>query len=497
MGVVKREGIKQSIVNYIATAIGTVNVLYIYPKLLDPKDLGLFQFLNNTAMLLVPFSLFGIHSLVVKFFPKFEDPNKNHNNMLSFLLLLSLATFTVFFALLFFNVGSLELLFTGQNQVVIKYFGLIALLVLLMQTNMLLTVYLLNFKKVVVPAIMNHLIKIVIPIAVLFKTYNDWSFTSIAIAMVVNYSLVLIILTAHLAWIKELKFGFDFSFIKGPLRKEMRVFAGFGLLGSVGTVLATRIDLFMVGTISELEFAAVYAIGMAIANVIQIPITAVNTLTQPLISKAWHENDTDSIDDLYKKGSISLLIFSIAVFVLVMVSIDDLYTLIPKGNFYKQGKLVVFFLGLSKVFDALTSVNSSILRYSDKFRFDLYFMLILAVVNTSLNIFLIPKYGITGAALATAISIMSYNILKLLFIYKQFKMQPFTINTVKILVIGVVTYGIGLLISLDFHGLINIFIRSAIVGLSMLFVVFRLNISEDFNGIVRNVLKRVGVKLPE
>ena len=115
MGVVKREGIKQSIVNYIATAIGTVNVLYIYPRFLEPEEFGLFQFLNNAAMLLVPFSLFGIHSLVVKFFPQFENAKKNHNNMLTFLLLVSLITFTIFFSILYLNMG-LWLLWYAQQE---------------------------------------------------------------------------------------------------------------------------------------------------------------------------------------------------------------------------------------------------------------------------------------------------------------------------------------------------------------------------------------------
>jgi O-antigen/teichoic acid export membrane protein len=121
----------------------------------------------------------------------------------------------------------------------------------------------------------------------------------------------------------------------------------------------------------------------------------------------------------------------------------------------------------------------------------------LAVVNTYLNVLLIPRYGITGAAMATAISIMSYNLMKLVFIYRHFKMQPFTLNTLKIIALGFIAYGIGFILPLNFHGLINIALRSAVVGTFLLIVVYRLNVSTDFNNIVKNVLKRVNINLPE
>jgi O-antigen/teichoic acid export membrane protein len=495
MGVVKRQGIKQSIVNYIATAIGMVNVLYIYPKFLEPAELGLFQFINNAAMLLVPFSLFGINGLVVKFFPAVQNPKKSHNNFLSLVLLLSLLSFALFFSVLYLNKGNLGSLFNGENEVILKYFGLIAVLVFLMQTNALISSYLLNFKKMVVPAMMNQLIKIVVPVAVLLRVYYDWSFSAITFSLLINYSIIFVILFSYLAYLGELKFGFDFSYFKGKITKDMRVYAGYGLLGGLGAVLATRIDVFMVGNLSTLEFTGIYVIGAAIANVIQIPITSINTITAPLISDAWHENRLDDIKSLYKKSSITLLIFSVVVFLLICISIDDLYDLMPKGNVYRQGKSVVLILGAAKLFDAATSVNSSILVYSKKFRFNLYFMLFLAALNTTLNVILIPKYNIMGAALATMISIICYNILKFVFIKYHYKLSPFTKQSWIILVVGVIGYGIGELLPLHLHPAINILLRSAIVGLFFLITTYRMKISEDFNDIVRKAFAKLNLNL--
>jgi len=493
MGVVKREGIKQGLVNYVATAIGMVNLLYIYPKFLAPAELGLFQFINQAAMFLTPFSLMGINGLVVKFFPKVRTEDGKHNNFLSLLLLLSLISFAIFFAILYLNQGLLGDIFQGKNDIALKYFGLIIMLVFLMQTNMLLTGYLLNFKKLLVPAIMSQLIKIVIPIAVLLKAYFDWSFTSIAVALFINYALIFVILFVYLAWLGELKFGLDFSFFKGKIVKDMRVFAGFALLGSLGTALALRIDVIMVSGLSTFDYTGIYVIGMAIANVIQIPIGAINSITQPLISEAWHEKDMKEIDNLYKKSSITLLIFSTIVFVLIWISIDDIYKIIPDGNIYQQGKIVVLLLGLAKLFDALTSVNSNILLYSPKFKFNLYFMLVLAVINITLNVILIPRFNIMGAALATMISILSYNVLKFLFLQRQYKLNPFTKQTLIMLLLGLAATGVGLLLPLDFHPIVNMIIRSAIIGAAMVISIYKIHLSEDYNDIIDKALQKIGI----
>ena len=43
--VIKKEGIKQSVVTYLGVLIGAVNTMYFYPKFFSEEELGLFRFL--------------------------------------------------------------------------------------------------------------------------------------------------------------------------------------------------------------------------------------------------------------------------------------------------------------------------------------------------------------------------------------------------------------------------------------------------------------------
>lgn len=59
MGVVKRQGIKQSIVTYVGMAIGAVNLLWLYPLALSKAQIGITKFVLDTAVLVSPFLFWG------------------------------------------------------------------------------------------------------------------------------------------------------------------------------------------------------------------------------------------------------------------------------------------------------------------------------------------------------------------------------------------------------------------------------------------------------
>ena len=72
MGVIKRQGIKFSIVGYIATAIGAISTLFIYPQ--DKTIYGYALFLVGTATFFFPFMSGGVASLTIRFFPEMKTP---------------------------------------------------------------------------------------------------------------------------------------------------------------------------------------------------------------------------------------------------------------------------------------------------------------------------------------------------------------------------------------------------------------------------------------
>lgn len=66
MGIIQRQGIKYSIVNYFGVLLGAISTIFIYP--LDKEVYGLFRFIVDSANFFTPFILIGSQPLVLDFF---------------------------------------------------------------------------------------------------------------------------------------------------------------------------------------------------------------------------------------------------------------------------------------------------------------------------------------------------------------------------------------------------------------------------------------------
>ena len=99
MGVIQRQGIKQSLVNYLGVLIGAVSVIFIYP--LDPKSYGLARFLIDGSLFLMPFLLLGFSGVMIRFFPHFKNEKKGHNGILFLIISVVFCTCLVFVLLAF------------------------------------------------------------------------------------------------------------------------------------------------------------------------------------------------------------------------------------------------------------------------------------------------------------------------------------------------------------------------------------------------------------
>ncbi|MGK0316297.1 MAG: O-antigen/teichoic acid export membrane protein, partial [Saprospiraceae bacterium] len=115
MGVIKKEGIRQSIVTYIGVLIGAANTMYFYPKFFTEEELGLFRFLMNTVLLLLPFISLGVTNLSIRMFPTFRNDKNGHNGLLFFLMVGILVGFTIFLILFFLGFPIFEGFFNDKS----------------------------------------------------------------------------------------------------------------------------------------------------------------------------------------------------------------------------------------------------------------------------------------------------------------------------------------------------------------------------------------------
>jgi O-antigen/teichoic acid export membrane protein len=232
---------------------------------------------------------------------------------------------------------------------------------------------------------------------------------------------------------------------------------------------------------------AYYGVAIYIATTIGVPARSMHQITSPITAKFLNDKNFGELKVLYKKSSLNLFIISGLIFVLIVLNINQLYLLIPEK--FSGGLLVVFLIGIAKLTDNLIGNNNAILFNSDYYRVALTLGALLAIVTIIFNMILIPIYGIEGAAIATFLAIIIYNIAKLGFVYGKFKMSPFSSGTLKTFIL-IVLLVIGFYFwEFSFHPIINIGLKSLIVGIVYVMFVYKLNYSEDITAILDRYLK--------
>ncbi len=144
-----------------------------------------------------------------------------------------------------------------------------------------------------------------------------------------------------------------------------------------------------------------------------------------------------------------------------------------------SGKIVILILGIAKLFDMITSVNELIISYSKYFRFNLFALLVLAVLNVIANLIFIPYFDIAGAALATLLSIVLYNSVKTIFIYTKYRIHPFQGQMFKIGLLTGGLYLIGSYMPSINNAFLSIGLKSILLVTVFVYFVLKLKISQE------------------
>ncbi len=489
MGIIQRQSIKQSLVNYTGVGIAALSMVFIYPQ--DIETYGLARFLIDTAFLFSPFIVLGFGGVSIRFFPQFKDESKAHNGLLFFLILAVSIGSLIFIILAFLFEDQFLTFFSDKPDVYKSYFVYLIPLAILVSFLQLFYLYSSNFKRIAIPALFLNIIKLSLPILILLFVWKIIPQQMIVYGIVLTYAVAVLASMVYLKILGQWKIKPDFSFLNRKRLKEIRSFAMFGFFNNMGGMLAFRIDTFMIAALIDYQNTGIFAISAFIANTIAIPTNAINQIANPIVAEAIKNEDMNSVKDLYKSSSLNLLVIGLLLFICIIASVEDLFSIMPNSDSLKGGMVIVLFIGAAKLIDMGTSINNQIINYSKYYRFSFVSIIIMAVFNILANLVLIPKLGIIGAALATLLSLVLYNLIKLLFIQWRFKMHPFSIKSVWIILIASGAYFVGVLIPSTGIAVLDIIIKSIIIISLYTSATLYFNISSEIRSLLENALDKI------
>jgi O-antigen/teichoic acid export membrane protein len=487
LGIVFKQSLKNSLIIYLGFAIGGVNAIIFYPRLLESEFYGLVTFLLSASNLFMPLIALGVHFTIIKFFSSYtskEERDKFLSIILFFPILVALPMGYFWDQIHEWVVKRLA----DKNTDLLRDYTIVIYIVALACAYF--EVFY-AWAKVQLQSVFGNVLKEfwnrAVVMILLLSVFFGWITRPEFIYFLTGaYVLRTIVMMVYAFKLYLPKFSFQ---LPENFREILRYSAYIILAGSAGAIILD-IDKVMIPGKETIETAAYYSVAVFIGTFIEAPSRAMRQILQPLTSKTLNENDDKEVVSLYKKSSINLLLIGGLFFLLVNCNVVELFKLMPEG--YGGGEMVVLLISLVKLYNMFLGNNGDIITNSKFYRIVLPISLGTAILVYVLNklFYFELGYGTTGLAFATFLTIFFFNSIKLWFVQWKFRMNPFTNKTFFMLFVIAGLFGVFNFWDFGFHPVINIGLKSVLIFVAYLVIIFKFHVSPEINQLFRKLLKR-------
>jgi O-antigen/teichoic acid export membrane protein len=188
-------------------------------------------------------------------------------------------------------------------------------------------------------------------------------------------------------------------------------------------IINTQTDVLMLAALKGPRSAGIYQAAARGAEVVAFCLVVFNFVLQPTISKLATLGEIAKLERLLTFASRGALVVAVPV-ALVLSAYGKQILAVFFGPEFVVGATSLMILCAAQVFNAATGSVGQVLNMSGYERDSAIGMCIGAVSNIAFNLLLIPKFGIAGAAVATAMSLMTWNVFLLMRVRKRLGIDP-------------------------------------------------------------------------
>lgn len=493
---IRRQSIISSVVIYIGFAIGLLNT-YFFTKegLFTSAEYGVTKIFIDIAALIASLSTFAMPGFIYKFYPYYNDNLKpQQNDMLAWAVLISIIGFVLVVVLGFSFRELVYRKYSENSPLFVTYYywvfpmgiGLTLYNVLEAYAWSLHKSILTNFVKEVEWRLLTTIIIVLFFFNIVpdFDTFIKlYSFTYIGIAVTL---LIYIIATG------KAHFVFKVSKVTRRFIKKIARFCFFIYGGGLVFTLSQVFDSFVIGATLDngMEKVGIFSLAYILTSLIQAPQRGIVAASVAHLSQAWKNKNLRSIQTIYQRSSINQLIFASLMLALITLNYTDAVTTFKLKPEYLLGFHAFVILGLVRLVDMGTGVNAQIIGTSNYWKFELTSGIVLLVLMLPLNYFLTKRLDIIGPAIANLISLTIYNLIRIVFLWKKYRLFPFTPKSIYTLNLALGVFIITWLLFDNWHGLTGLFTRSIFALALFCGGVYVLNPSPDIKPIIESLLNR-------
>ncbi len=470
---INKQGILNTNFLYIGVALGFFNTV-LRARVLSSQEIGLIAIITSISVLVAFPISFGMPSSILKFYNNFEKGSPKKTGFIFF---------SFFPIILFFILVALIFLYFHESVLVLYNNALLEYYIRFIYFFFFFNAINANFDAIFRSEhltvksnlIVNVVDKILYSFFLTAMCFFEISFFSFFIfnISVIGFKTLLffVFLKRNFNIVKP-----DFSFLRLKFLKDFGSYSTFMFLSGVAGVMTATADKLMLGHFVDLSVVGIYAIVMTFQILLRNIGNGFSMLVIPLVAEHMATQNLAEVERIYRENANMQLFLGLFLFILYIVFGKSILSFL--GTTYIAGYTVLLFLSLGELINMATGPCGSIITFSKYYRFELLLRFILMILAVGTNLVLIPTWGLSGAGIATGLSLAAYNLIKLLYVRYKFNLFPYERGTILNLLFAFL-FGVGLF---SIHSVIQIEHIALVLVFSVLYFVLYIIVA-------RNVLK--------
>jgi O-antigen/teichoic acid export membrane protein len=211
-------------------------------------------------------------------------------------------------------------------------------------------------------------------------------------------------------------------------------------IANVAQNILQQIDIVLVAAMRGPSEAALYTAATRFLVFGQLGGMAINKASQTRFTELFTTGDHRGVNSVYRTTTAWLVVLLCPLYLLAVTF--GPVALMIFGHSYRAGGNVVVILGLAAIVATLCGQVDMVLITSGRSSWSLVNGLLTVGINVGLDLILIPKYGITGAAIGWAVAIIVSNVMPLAQLAAVFRLHPFGRGTLIACALTAVSFGV-------------------------------------------------------
>lgn len=188
-------------------------------------------------------------------------------------------------------------------------------------------------------------------------------------------------------------------------------------------LLNGKIDTLMLASFSTTATVGIFSMAFKLSVITNFVIAALKTIAMPKISELFWKNQREDLNRVIHFSTLLIFSFAFPVSLVLLLFPEFILGLIQED--FVRGAAVLRIFALMQLINSASGMVAVFLNMSGNQLFFTKLVSVTTVANIVLNFLMIPRYGMEGAAIATLISTVTWNLVGVIFIYKRYGIQSF------------------------------------------------------------------------